>query len=307
MGIRSKSAAVVVLAALALTTTACDDEKKDGGKAAAPAAPAATAAATAEDTPSAPPAKVTPAIFLEKVTERTGAAKSAKIDESITIGATTIKGKGAASWAHGLQADITMDVSGSPLAKTLEPVTGGPSVHYLYTDIGMYMKLGPDASAELGGHRWLRYTKEDLAKATGAQTTQFTSMDPVQGVRALIAGGKVTEVGQDTVNGKAATHYTGELDLADMIKVTGSSVTQEQIEKIKQGLTANGVTHETLDVWVDADMLVVKRVEQADTKAGALNVTVGYSDYGTPVLAAEPYDYVDMRELQKHSEGATAS
>ncbi|MGA5823281.1 hypothetical protein ACPC54_36125 [Kitasatospora sp. NPDC094028] len=304
MGIRSRSTVAVLLAALALTATACDG-KKDDAKAAP--APAATAPATATDAPSAPPAKVTPAIFLEKVTEKTGAAKSAKIDETITIGGGTIKAKGAASWANGIEADLTMDMSGSPLAKKLEPVTGGPTVQYLYTNVGMYMKLGPDASAELGGHRWLRYTKEDLAKATGTQASQFTSIDPVQGVRALIAGGKVTETGQETVNGKAATHYSGELDVADMISVTGSSLSQEQIDKVKANLAANGVTHEKVDVWVDADMLVVKRVEQASTRAGELNVTVGYSDYGTPVIAAEPYDYIDMRELQKLPEGATAS
>lgn len=299
-----KAAVAVVLAALALTATACDNNDS-GGKNAAPAAPTTAAAATTAATQAAPPAKVSPAVFLEQVTKKTGAAKSAKITEEITVGQLTMKGQGAMGWSDGLEADLTMDLTGSPMAKVLEPLTGGPKVHYLYTPDAMYMGLGGELVQGGGGPRWLRYTKEEMSKTSGGSTDQLQSADPVEGVRTLIAGGKVTEVGPETVNGKATTHYSGEIAAADLIKASGQSVTQEQADRIKQNLDKAGVTSEQVDVWVDADQLVVKRTEQADTKAGPMNVSVSYSDYGTPVIAATPVDFITPADLAKLAQGGT--
>ncbi|MFF7990059.1 hypothetical protein ACFZDG_09745 [Kitasatospora xanthocidica] len=309
-----KTAVAVVLAAVALTATACNDSGGDG-KNAAPAAP--TTAAAAPTTAAAPssatssaastPTKVNPASFLEQVTQKTGAAKSAKIDEVIAIGQITMKGKGAVSWADGLQGNITMDLSDSPLGKVLAPVTGGTTAPYRYTKDSMYMRLGGDAVQALGGRHWLHYSKADMAKASGGSTDQLKSADPVQGVRTLIASGKVTEVGQETVNGKPATHYTGELSANDIAGATGTGLTQEQLDQVKENLTAAGITSETIDVWVDADKLVVKRTEKADTKVGTMNATVTYSDYGTPVTttAPDPSDTVELSELAALDKGTT--
>ncbi|MFJ6774291.1 hypothetical protein ACIQOV_25610 [Kitasatospora sp. NPDC091257] len=299
-----KTAVAVVLAALALTATACNN---NDDKSAAPAAPttAATSAtpSAAAPTTAAKPEKVSPAVFLEQVTQKTGAAKSAKVDEVIQVGEVVMKGQGAVSWADGLEADLTMDLSGSPMAKLLEPLTGGPKVHYLYAKDAMYMGLGGQL-LESGSPKWVRYSKADMAKASGGTTDQLQSADPVQGVRTLIASGKVTEVGQETVNGKATTHYSGVLSAADVLKATSQGMTQAQVDKIKQNLDTAGITTDQIDVWVDADKLVVKRSEVADTKAGALNVTVSYSDYGTPVIAATPADFIDLADLQKAAAGS---
>ncbi|RKT17354.1 hypothetical protein BX285_1729 [Streptomyces sp. 1114.5] len=311
-----KTATAVVLAALALTATACNDSN-DGGRNAAPAAPTTAAAASSAPTSTTPsadapstgakPVKLTPAVLLEQVTQKTTAAKSAKISEVITVGQVTLKGKGAVSWADGLQGDITMDLSDSPLGSVLAPVTGGKTAPYRYTKDAMYMRLGGDAVDAFGGRHWLHYSKTDMAKASGGSTDQLKSADPVQGVRTLIAGGKVTEVGQETVNGKATTHYTGELSADDIAGATGTGLTQDELAQIKDNLTTAGVTSETIDVWVDADKLVVKRTEQADTKVGAMTATVSYSDYGTPVstTAPDPSDTVELSELAKLDKGAT--
>ncbi|MFG2842364.1 hypothetical protein ACGF12_04220 [Kitasatospora sp. NPDC048296] len=305
-----KAAVAVVLAALALTATACNNN--DDSKNAAPAAPTtaapttAAAAATSAAAPSTPPAKVSPAVFLEQVSKKTGAAKSAKVDEVITVGQVTMKGQGAMGWSDGLEADLTMDLTGSPMAKVLEPLTGGPKVHYLYTKDAMFMGLGGQL-VQSGGPRWLRYDKAEMSKASGGSTDQLQSADPVQGVRTLIASGKVTEVGPETVNGKATTHYSGELAAADLVKASGPGVTQEQADLIKQNLDKAGVTSEQVDVWVDADQLVVKRMEQADTKAGPMNVAVSYSDYGTPVIASTPGDFLTLADLAKLADSGSGS
>ncbi|MFB7126889.1 hypothetical protein [Kitasatospora sp. NPDC056273] len=300
-----KAAVTVVLAALALTATACDNDKS-ADKNAAPAAPT-TAAAPATPSAAAPtgakPEKVSPAVFLEQVTQKTGAAKSAKVDELIQVGEITMKGQGALSWADGLEADLTMDLSGSPLGKVLAPITGGPKAHYLYTKDAVFLGLGGEL-LQNSGPRWVRYTMADMAKASGGATDQLQSADPVQGVRTLIAGGKVTEVGPETVNGKATTHYSGVISAADLAIASTQGITQAQADRIKKGLDAAGIASEQVDVWVDADKLVVKRTEQAESKVGAVNVSVSYSDYGTPVIAATPVDYIDLADLQKAAAGS---
>ncbi|WP_316523477.1 hypothetical protein [Kitasatospora brasiliensis] len=293
-----KTAVAVVLAALALTATACNNNDEKKADSAAPTTAATGSTASAAPTGGAKPEKVSPAVYLEQVTQKTSAAKSAKVEELIKVGQVSMTGKGVASWADGLEADLTMDLSGSPMAKLLEPVTGGPNVRYLYTKDAMFMHLGGKAVAG-GGPEWVRYSKADMAKASGGSSDQLQSADPVQGVRTLIAGGKITEVGPETVNGKATTHYSGVLSADDVAKATSQGMSQEQVDKLKQKLTAAGITSDKIDVWVDADQLVVKRREQAEAKAGTMDITVTYSDYGTPVNATAPKDFTTLADLQK--------
>ncbi|HJD80044.1 hypothetical protein [Kitasatospora aureofaciens] len=307
-----KAAVAVVLGALALTATACNDNS-DSGKNAAPAAPTTAAAAT---TQAAPPAKVSPAVFLEQVTKKTGAAKSAKVTEDIAIGSITMKADGAMGWGDGLQGDMTMDMSGMPNADKMTASIGGTAFVYRFVPDGMYMKLGGDALKASDGRHWVHIGFDDVAKMQGGGTAaggastadQFKKADPVEGVRTLIASGTVTEVGQETVNGKPATHYTGVLNVANMAKANGG-LTPEQVDQLKKSLATMGITSETIDVWVDADQLVVKRTEQADTKAGAMKVTVTYSDYGTPVATTAPdkSDSIEITELAKLGKDAAAA
>ncbi|MET8541242.1 hypothetical protein ABZW03_11390 [Kitasatospora sp. NPDC004799] len=305
-----KTAAVVVLAALALTATACND---NDDKNAAPAAPTTAAATSATPSAAAPttgakPEKLTPAAYLEQVTQKTSAAKSAKVDETITVGDIAMKGSGAIAWGDGIQGDLTMDFSGSPLGKGIALLTGSESAPYRFTKDGMYLRIGGDALEALGGKHWVHYSAADQAKASGGTTNQFKDADPVEGVRLLIATGKVDEVGQETVAGKATTHYTGNLTADDIAKASGKGMTQKQLDQAKQKLATAGITSERVDVWVDADQLVVKRTEMGETKAGTFKTSVLYTDYGTPVETAEPApsDVVEASDLAKLSKGGAA-
>ncbi|WP_395295763.1 hypothetical protein ACF9IK_21350 [Kitasatospora hibisci] len=310
------TAVTVVLAALALTATACNGDDKSGN--AAPAAPTsaaaqpatATAAPTAEPTKEAP-VKLTPAAYLKLVTEKTGAQTSAKITEEISVGGGRITAAGAISWAAGLQGELQMDMSATPAGKQLSGLTGGSTLTARYLKDGMYMRVGGQAAQELGGKHWLHYTYEDLGKAQGGiGGNQLKSADPVEGVRTLIASGRVSEAGKETVGGKQTTHYTGELTVADLAAAaSGSGLTDEQLAQVKKNLGAAGVTSETVDVWVDSDNLVVKRTEEADTKAGPFKVTVTYSDYGTKVATTAPdaSDVAELADVAGAAKGGAAS
>ncbi|GAA2841271.1 hypothetical protein RMN57_17015 [Kitasatospora sp. CM 4170] len=311
------TAVAVVLAALALTATACNDDKSGS---AAPAAPTSAAAQPATATPAAAtptaeptkeaPVKLTPAAYLKLVTEKTGAQTSAKVTEEISIGGGTIKATGALSWAAGLQGELQMDMSATAAGKQLSALTGGSTLTARYLKDGMYMRVGGQAVQELGGKHWLHYSYEDLGKAQGGiGGNQLKGADPVEGVRTLIASGKVSEAGTETVGGKQTTHYTGELTVADLAAAGGSGLTDEQFAQVKKNLKAAGVTSETVDVWVDSDNLVVKRTEEADTKAGPFKVTVTYSDYGTKVAttAPDPSDVAELADVAGAAKGGAAS
>ncbi|MGW3043176.1 hypothetical protein ACWC9T_24725 [Kitasatospora sp. NPDC001159] len=309
-----KTAVAVVLAALALTATACNNNDDSDGKNAAPAAPTTAAATAATNAPADPPAKVSPAVFLEQVTQKTGAAKSAKVAESIAVGSVTMKADGAIAWGDGLQGDLTMDMSGTPGAEKMQSSIGSTAFVYRFVEDGMYMQLGGSALEASNGRHWVHVGYDDMAKMQGGaggtgSGDQLKKADPVEGVRTLIASGGVTEVGQETVNGKSATHYSGELKLADLAAANGNKLTPEQLDRLKKSLSTAGITSETIDVWVDADQLVVKRTEQADTKMGAMKVTVTYSDYGTPVTTTAPAksDTIEVTELAKLAKGGAAT
>ncbi|MFE2724970.1 hypothetical protein [Kitasatospora sp. NPDC059327] len=314
MAVNRRTAVAVVVAALALTATACNNDEKSTG--AASAAP--TTAAAAQPTSAAPsatpeptkeaPAKLTPAAYLKLVTEKTGSVKSAKITEEILTGGATITATGTIGWSDGLQGDLSMDMSQLPVGQQMAKLTGSKTVPIRYLKDGMYLRLGGEVVEAVGGRHWLHYSYADMAAMNGATADQLKQADPVEGVRSLIASGKVAEAGQETVNGKPATHYTGQLTVDEMTAAAGSGVTDEQVQAMKKKLKTAGISSEQIDVWVDADNLVVKRTEQADTKAGPFKVTVGYSDYGTAVSATAPdqADVVEFAEIAKQAKGGAA-
>ena len=45
---------------------------------------------------------------------------------------------------------------------------------------------------------------------------------------------------------------------------------------------------EKIDIWVNDDDLLVKKVEKAETKNGPFSQTAYYSDYGTKVSVEKP-------------------
>ncbi|MEV7596470.1 hypothetical protein AB0O91_03675 [Kitasatospora sp. NPDC089797] len=303
-----KTAVAVVLAALALTATACNNDS--GAKNAGSAAPTTAAAGTTAAAPEAAPAKVSPAVFLEQVGKKTGAAKSAKIDEEVTVGGISMKVDGALGWADGLQGEMTMDMAGLPGADKMAAGLGGTAFTYRFVNDGMYMKLGGQFAQVTDGRHWVHVGYDDISKLQGGANSadQLKKADPVEAVQALIASGGVTEVGKETVGGKPTTHYTGTLKVADLVAANGNKLSPEQVDRMKKSLSTAGVTSETIDVWVDADQLVVKQAGQADSKAGAMKFSVTYSDYGTPVAATAPdkSDTIEMAELAQLGKNAGA-
>jgi hypothetical protein len=283
---------------LALTATGC---KSSGGNA-APAAPGTAGSSAAHASLAA---EVAPAALLKLVGERTGAAKSAKVEAVTELGATKTSMKGAISWDHGLQGELTGNASGGAMAAALAKAGGDGTFTARYLSDAMYVNMGEGMAGQLGGAHWIRYGYADLAKLMGpagdSLKQQLQGADPVASVRALIASGKVSKAGADSVNGTQATKYTGDLTQADITQSTSQGLTKEQADGLQRQFTAAGITTDHIELWVTGDNLLVKKVEQLQTKAGPMTSTALYSDYGTSVAATTPSesDTVDFAKLLK--------
>ncbi|MFF0292401.1 hypothetical protein ACFYST_02530 [Kitasatospora sp. NPDC004614] len=277
---------------LALTATACGNKDADGNVVSNKGGAA---------TSSAP--ELAPAAALALVGEKTTAAKSAKSEVTMQVGtgkATTVKG--AISWEHGLLGELTGTMGGA-MAENLAKAGSDGNFTARYLSDAMYVNMGSAMASQLGGAHWIKYNYADLARLMGpagdSLKSQLQSSDPVASVRALIASGKVTKAGTETVNGAQATKYSGDLSVTDIAQATAKGLTQEQADALQKQFTTAGITSDHIEVWVTGDNLLVKKVEQMQSKAGEITATATYSDYGTAVAATAPNesDTVDFTKL----------
>ncbi|MFC8719820.1 hypothetical protein [Kitasatospora sp. NPDC057198] len=242
------------------------------------------------------------AAMLKLVGEKTTAAKSAKVEITNDSANMQVTMKGAISWESGLQGEMS-GKTGGEAGKTLAEAGSDGTMTIRYLSDAMYVNMGDAMASQLGGAHWIKYGYDDLAKVMGAAgdtlKNQLQNADPVSSVRALIASGKVAKSGTDTVNGAQATKYAGDLTVADLTSASTKDITQDQIDALQKQLDAAGISTEHIEIWINADNLLVKKVEQFDSKNGPVTSTAVYSDYGTKVAPTEPKssDTIDFADL----------
>lgn len=281
MHITRMASAVVASAVLVGGLSACGTHASS---------PAAAAAPATSGTPSGgqSPIEATPAALLQKIGETTSAAKSAKIEETITTSTGTTTASGVLSWQNGVQGDLQTQIPAAQASKVGSD--GSVEVRYLPDAMYVNMHMADKFSQALGGKHWFEYDYANLDQTPGSTGAAFKdslkNADPVALVRLLIASGRVTKVGTDTVNGHQATHYSGDLTPGDL--TAGNGVTSDQLAVMRELLQARKVTSGHIDLWVDGDNLVVKREEKLTTATGLLETTVTYSEYGVQVQPTPP-------------------
>ncbi|QHC20431.1 hypothetical protein [Streptomyces sp. GS7] len=216
---------------------------------------------------------------LKTASQQTSGKKSAKIDGTQKVGPSTRTMKGAMDWSNGMNMTVDITTTGGPLA--------GKPMKAIYTPQSMYINMG----MPLGGKNWIKSDYDAMAKKspTGAlMKDMMQNNDPVKSVNLLIASGKVQQAGKEDVRGVQATHYTGTVDVAEMVKLQGKSLSEADMKTLQAQLQQAGATKETIDLWIGPDNLLVKKREQMDGKQGASDSTVFYSDYGTKVSVTPP-------------------
>ncbi|WLQ50297.1 LppX_LprAFG lipoprotein [Streptomyces poriferorum] len=249
---------------------------------------------------------------LLDVQKKTGAASSAKVEGTMTVGsAMSMKQSGALDWSDGVSGSMEITYTGGAMADTMKKSGGNGTMQARYFKDGYAADMGEAMARQTGGKRWISYSYEDLAALGGASGAamkdQMQNTTPDQGVKSLLASGDVKEVGKEQVRGVRTTHYSGTVDVAELTAKT-SKLDADQLAALKKQLNDAGITTETVDIWVDENDLLVKKSERGQMKTGELNTTMFYSDYGTKVSVQRPPagETIGFKELFQQQQGATA-
>ncbi|MFI2430250.1 hypothetical protein [Streptomyces sp. NPDC018693] len=261
-GARARRTAVsIVLTAVAVTTVTTGCTSDEGAP---------------EPTHSPAPATLARLRAAEQATER---AASAKVRSTTVMGGElALTADGALRWRDGLTGTLTITYTGGRTAETMRGL-GVTSMEARYLPDAYYAHMGEEFARKAGGKPWIRYAYDDL-DALGGGTDfddQMRNTTPSQSVRLLLDADDLRGAGQETVDGRRTTHYTGTVDVTDVSDA-----------ELRGQLQRAGMTGGTIDIWLDEQNLVVKKVERGHTATGAYTQTASYSDYGTDVVVAAP-------------------
>lgn len=256
--------------------------------------------------------RVSPIAALRTAEQSTDKADSAKVESSTVMGSVmSMDAKGNLGWGDGITGTLTMTYTGGTMADTMR-AAGSTSMEARYLPDAYYAKMGEKFAAQAGGKHWIKYAYDDLAKLGGSSGAylkdQMQNTTPNQSVKLLLASGDVKKVGTESVRGEQTTHYSGTVDVADLAS-KNSNLTASQLAGLKKQLTQAGVSTEQVDIWVNAQDLLVKKVEKGEMTSGEYTQTAYYSDYGVKVAATVPpaSDTEDFTALLKQQGGDTAS
>ncbi|MEV7890381.1 hypothetical protein ACWD3I_38665 [Streptomyces sp. NPDC002817] len=292
--------ALAIATATALTgLAACtsSDDSKSSGK---------DDKASGKDT-----SNLSPVAALRSAEKSTDAADSAKVESTTTMGTMmSMTADGALGWGDGITGTMTIEYTGGTMADTMRRL-GTTSMEARYLPDAYYARMGDKFAEQAGGKHWIRYDYDDLADLGGSSGAylrdQMQNTTPNQSVKLLLASGDVKKVGAEKVRGQETTHYSGTVDVADLAG-KNSSLSASQLADLKKQLEQAGVTTQQVDIWVDDQDLLVKKVEKGRMATGDLTQTAYYSDYGVKISAEEPAasDTQDFKELLEKQGGTVA-
>lgn len=234
---------------------------------------------------------------LRSVERSTDRAESARVRSTTVMGTElSLEADGALGWRHGLTGTLTITYTGGTTAEAMRGL-GITSMEARYLSDAYYARMGDQFAAKAGGKHWLKYAYDDLEALGGGVNfgDQLLNTTPNQSVKLLLDSADVRAIGEDTVDGRPTTHYSGTVEVGDVSDA-----------ELRKQLEQAGVTTETVDIWVDGQDLLVKKVEKARMATGELTQTAYYSDYGLKVSAKEPPadDTEDFRDLLERQGGA---
>ena len=300
------AASAAAVAAVLLSLAACGPlgtSASSGGPTVPPRTPAGAPAANST-------AQAVQALDL--VQKQTDHLHSVSAEETLSIGdLISAKARGRLAWgAGGPLGTLTMTFTGGRQAQVLRSLGISATMEARYLPDAVYTHLSGAQVGVAGGKHWAKYTYAEMG-TLGGDTADFgkdffQSNNPVRSVDLLLSAGDLREVGRETVRGVAATHYSGTLDVAALTSLRAPHLSAAQLAAEKRALQAQGVTTETLDLWVSADHLPVEVHKTEQTNKGLETGTIFYSAFGVPVHVQAPpaSDTVDVAGLRQRSTGA---
>ncbi|MFF4182401.1 hypothetical protein ACFYZ9_04360 [Streptomyces sp. NPDC001691] len=245
---------------------------------------------------------------LQASWKKTATAHSARVELSMASGAEEVAGTGRLAWDSATTAEVTLKFTRGVTAQRMGKL-GIDGIQARYLPDGFAVNMGPQFAAHMGGKHWIWYGYAALAKQSpyGAfKSDQMQTSTPEKTVQTLLASPDVHRVGDETVRGVAATHYSGTVDIAKWAAGT-THLDRKTLDGLKAQLEKSGVTTESIDLWVGKDGLPVKKTERTRTAQGEKTGTAYFLDYGLPVDVKAPAasDTVDFASLKKQAPAQT--
>jgi hypothetical protein len=275
MGMKARFGIGAVTAALAVLAVAGCSGSGSGGGGTSGAGGTSTAAGGSRPTGDAAALGL-----VADVMNKADAASTVKMTGTVTTSATgKMEISGEEQYSPSLELSISTQVSGQNLSEVLL----GDTFYMNYAEL----------SGALDGKQWAELDLSKLDGSLGSLSSlvqSAKSYNPVTGMEALIASGRVVKDGPATVNGQQTTRYGGTFTAAELAQLSTSSsqLTPSQESEIKQLFSSAGLVSESVDVWVGSNGLPVE--EQTVAKVSGLSTTsVMYlSDWGQPVHIGAP-------------------
>lgn len=270
-----------VIAAAGVAVAACGTASPSGS-------------ATNPTTPSSPAAK-TPIQAIDAAYTSTTSAGTAKLSMDMAMSGQAMKGQkvdfsgsGVVDFAHK-SGDLTMSILGMGME-----IRYLDNVEYIHTPSGLPGKAGDKP--------WMKVDLNELAKANlGASMDQLTSATPSDPSQMLSylqgVSSDITDDGPATIDGTATTHYTAQMNIADLAKKENLPA-----DKAAQMQKMFGSPTVPMQIWVDGQNRLRQMSFDQKVDAGAITgassgagsgtvdmaMTMKLSDFGVPVNVAVP-------------------
>jgi hypothetical protein len=244
---------------------------------------------------------------------KTGAAKSMRIEMSMTMASPELGSKPITITTRGIAADkrsaMTMQV----------PAIGGINLGQfeIRTDGSvMYMRMPFLQIAAPQLKPWIKLDLREVGKDLGIDFDALMELgnqtDPSKALDFLGAAGPVKELGDETVRGVQTTRYKGVIDLelyAKQLDKNGGG--KAAARSIRKAIELTGQSTMPMELWIDENSLVRRMAwEQAVSAAAGqdpmtIKARMDLFDYGADVHVVIPpaAQTSSIEELQKLGEG----
>lgn len=287
----------VGIVGLALALTACSSES--GGApplGAAPSAPASSAAPPGSSTPAASDQASAPAAASGVTLKIAGARDKVKAAQTYKARLTVeTDGERVSS------GEVQVRLGSTPVTRLVTNSTGAlhakaglpvPRPEDLRSELLVlptvtYSSVSPGMRSMYDGKSWTRMPY-DNTKAPPAQ-------DFATALTLLQKSGDIREVGQETIDGKPTTHFSGSYSMILLLDNSGAKLgmSEKEYTAARKFYELMGLDKTEIELWVGADVLPVRQIQTTHTKApngktGTTKTTMEFHDWGKPINDTPP-------------------
>ncbi|MFJ9441647.1 hypothetical protein ACIRRH_07200 [Kitasatospora sp. NPDC101235] len=142
---------------------------------------------------------------------------------------------------------------------------------------------GDEAAPALGGKHWVKLSSDETGDSFRAAGQM---MNPVVLLTVAAQSGKLSKVGQETVDGVQTTHLRAEQDTAAVVAGM-SSLPADRRQAVQKALEEDGKTL-TIDFWLNGKQELVQYQEYGEKNGSKDAVTVKYANLGKAAAIAAP-------------------